>query len=229
MNKTGKGGRPRCTVCNSSHFEEINSEIRQGVPFRQIAKTPPRKFSHVTIYRHSTECLKLDYETLQKQKKKKAALNHHEILAKNYMITEELRTAAEEWLRLEDGTISLDPRSDEIMVVIREWVGGIPVNRAVPLQELLDEIRGAKKELIKVHVKDDNRQLILKYIQECRAHVDSFMKAQNITGDTPEAIAMAMLYIALEMAKRYEGMDVDTALRMVSKEWVNRQRLLEEG
>jgi hypothetical protein len=106
------------------------------------------------------------------------------------------------------------------MVVVTEFAAGIPMNRRVPLQTLLDEIRGVKKPLVEVVVRDDNRSLVLKYIQECRAHVDAFMKLQQLEGDTPEAIAMRMLYIAFEMAKRFDNVDVDTALRMISEQYV---------
>ena len=69
----------KCTICNSNQRTEIESDIRQGVSFRNILERY-EKLSLGGISRHTNNCMVLDLQAALALQKRETAIDWYEEL-----------------------------------------------------------------------------------------------------------------------------------------------------
>lgn len=109
---------PKCKTCLDPNVGQINTLLKEGVSFRNIAKQVGSDGSYSSIVRHA-EHLGLEMGVIVKEKLVKQAINVHDEFGEQLQFAKRLRTAAEEYLSHPDDPLRLVlmPRADEIEVV----------------------------------------------------------------------------------------------------------------
>lgn len=174
----------RCAICSHKEVKKINSAINQGASFRRISLD--YGMSDVSVNRHAKNHLKLEIQTLIKEKKIENATDHFQEITEQLEFAKELRIAAREYLSdPESGKIVLIPRSDEISVVYEDYLDltpkGNPKRKTDLLDTLLERVKDGNIEprrMLAKHV--DIRVFALSAIQAVDTVLDKFARIQGL-------------------------------------------------
>jgi hypothetical protein len=139
---------PTCSICKLKNVGEINSQIAQGVPFRNIAQQI--KPTHYSVYRHAINCLTMDVQQFMREGRLPSVINVREEFAEQLAFAKKLRVAAQDYLSdpADPLKVILLPRADEIEVVyydnndVTEGENPKPKKKRTDLQTLLYMLQG---------------------------------------------------------------------------------------
>lgn len=131
--------------------------------------------------RHTDNCLNAEIAAVIQKRKIDNAVDALAELCEQLEFAKELKQAAKEFLRDDNGKIELMPRTHEIDVLIEEFRGNRAVRSTVTLRDLIDRVDGKGFDVISAASPYiDIRKFALEAIRTTDPIIDKFLKIEGL-------------------------------------------------